>query len=561
MKALILAAGLGTRLLPYTRHTPKPLFTLNRRPVLDLVIEKLHRAGCRSAIINTHHHHEQIEAFIAQRHYPMPVTTRHEPEILGTGGAIQNIADFWPDEPLLVINADIVTDIDLHRIYQFHMAHSDPVTMVMHDYPRFNNVWVDATDGIAGFDPRRPLPNCRCLAFTGIHVLSRRVLEYLPPTGAAHIIDAYTRMIECGERLNAFVSQDHHWRDIGTPESYRAAVFEHMAPCAFEQAFEKTAAEEIHQEALQGDGSDRRWFRLRSGQQSLIAVDHGIRTEPHARQEVDAFVDIGRHLLDKGVPVPKIHLYDRFSGMVFLEDLGDRHLQQAVHDTPQACQALYQQVIDKWARMAIEGAEDFDVRWTCQTEYYDRELILERECRYFIEAFINGYLGLNRKFGQWAGEFQWLADQAVRHGLTGFIHRDLQSRNIMLQSDQVRFIDFQGGRIGPIQYDLAALLIDPYVALPLDLQEKLRRYALAAVSKSAQIDADLFLRGYRYCALTRNLQMLGAFGYLSRVKGKLLFESFIPQAVKMLQYHLNGQEKFLPGLSALAEEVAMNMEV
>lgn len=561
MKALILAAGLGTRLLPYTRHTPKPLFSLNGRPMLDLVMEQLLRAGCRAAIVNTHHHHQQIEAFITERRYPIPVITRHEPEILGTGGAIQNIADFWPAESLLVINADIVTDIDLRRVYQFHMAHAAPVTMVMHDYPQFNSVWVDAVDNVAGFDPNRsPGPDYRCLAFTGIHIIRRRVLDYLPPTGAAHIINAYTRMIASGETLKALVSRGHYWRDIGTPESYRTAVLDHMAPVAFAQAFGSAPGEEIHQETLKGDGSDRHWSRLRSGKATLIAVDHGIRVQKQGQQEVDAFVDIGSHLHATGVPVPRIYLHDRFSGMVFLEDLGDRHLQAAARDLPRSSQALYQQVIECWSHMAIKGAKGFDTRWTWQTAWYDRELILDRECRYFIEAFVNGYLGNALDYDEWAGEFEWLADQAVSHGVTGFIHRDLQSRNIMLHKDQIHFIDFQGGRMGPIQYDLAALLIDPYVALPRDLQEELCRYALTSIARHTPIDPDQFMLGYQYCMLTRNLQMLGAFGYLSRVKGKSYFESFIPPAVKTLQYNLAMQLTFLPGLNALVDEIAMGID-
>ena len=146
MKAMILAAGLGTRLLPHTRHTPKPLFTLNRRPMLALIIERLQRAGCTAIIINTHHLHEQIEAFADGLDLSIPVTLRHEPEILGTGGGIRNTADLWSDAPLLVINADIVSDIDFARVYRFHLDHGCPVTMVMHDYPKFNMVSVDPND-------------------------------------------------------------------------------------------------------------------------------------------------------------------------------------------------------------------------------------------------------------------------------------------------------------------------------------------------------------------------------------------------------------------------------
>ena len=117
MKALILAAGYGTGLRPYTNHTPKPLFTIAGRPMLDIIIDQLQKAGCEAVIINTHHLHHDIETFVAAQNYNIPVSTRFEPKILGTGGAIKNVTDFWDIEPFMVINADIVADVDLYDVY------------------------------------------------------------------------------------------------------------------------------------------------------------------------------------------------------------------------------------------------------------------------------------------------------------------------------------------------------------------------------------------------------------------------------------------------------------
>ena len=106
MKALILAAGFGTRLLPYTETTPKPLFTIDGQPVLDITICRLIEAGCQKIVINTHHLNDKITAFVKNRRYPIPITVRYEPEILGTGGGIKNMADIWSDQPFMVINSD-----------------------------------------------------------------------------------------------------------------------------------------------------------------------------------------------------------------------------------------------------------------------------------------------------------------------------------------------------------------------------------------------------------------------------------------------------------------------
>lgn len=558
MKAMILAAGRGTRLLPFTRHTPKPLFTLNRRPVLDMLLERLQRAGCREVIINTHHLHEQIEDAIRQQRHAIAVRTCYEPEILGTGGAIRNVAWFWTGEPLLVINADIVTDIDLNAIYRFHGRHAFPVTMVMHDHPEYNAVAVDQDDFIVDFyHSGRGDGTWRRLAFTGIHVVESRVLDFLPPSGPAHIIDAYGAMVAAGQRIKALVISQHYWRDIGTPAAYRAAAIDYMAPAAFATAFGQPPPGPIHRSRLQGDGSDRQWYRLTTGRHSLILADHGIRPCRAVRQEVDAFVDIGRHLRSKGVAVPQIGLFDTFAGLVFLEDLGERHLQDAARqlNTDQLGR-LYRRVIDRWLDMALEGAAGFDIAWTCQTTHYDRGVILERECRYFVEAFLHGYMGRSDAYPDFEEEFQRLADQVQTFGITGFMHRDLQSRNIMIKGTDIHFIDFQGGRLGPLQYDLASLLIDPYVALPPGLQNDLRTYAARAFHERTGMDMVRFQSGVEYCAIARNLQILGAFGYLSRVKGKRYFEAFIPAALKTLQRRLTASSTLhLPKLSALLTQL------
>ncbi len=559
MKALILAAGLGTRLLPYTRHTPKPLFTINQRPVLALTIARLQRAGCRAVIVNTHHLHERIEAFLSENTWSLPVTVRYEPEILGTGGAVRNTADLWADGPLLVINADVVSDIDLAQVYRYHRQAGCSVTMVMHDWPEFNTVTVDADDRVVEFAAGKPQAGLRRMAFTGIHVLDRRVLDHLPPKGPAHIIDAYTAMLKAGEPIAAMVLDHPYWRDIGTPQSYFLAAAEQMAPLAFEKALERRPSALIERFPLQGDGSDRRWYRIACGTRSLVMVDHGIRPARDGQQEVDAFIDIGTHLAARGVAVPRIWLHDRFSGLVFLEDLGETHLQEvaARQTNSELLLQSYRKVIDQWLHMAMAGRQDFSTRWTWQTPCYDRELILERECRYFVDAFLGGYLGRSETYADLASEFSPLADRTIDHGIPGFLHRDLQSRNIMVKEERIYFIDFQGGRLGPLQYDLASLLIDPYVQLPPEIQKELMAYALRKLKTIANIDADEFQRGYDCCALTRNLQMLGAFGYLTRVKGKRYFEAYIPAAVSTLQRHLNSQTTVrLPRLTAIINEIA-----
>ena len=143
MKAMILAAGLGKRLRPFTANIPKPLFPVAGRPLLDIIIRNLQHAGCEAIIINTHHLYKKIDSFLSGHTYSIPVVTRYEPLLLGTGGAIKNVADFWDDQPFMVVNSDILTDIDLGDVYDFHLKHKYTTTLVLHDYKKFNKVSIN----------------------------------------------------------------------------------------------------------------------------------------------------------------------------------------------------------------------------------------------------------------------------------------------------------------------------------------------------------------------------------------------------------------------------------
>jgi len=137
-------------------------------------------------------------------------------------------------------------------------------------------------------------------------------------------------------------------------------------------------------------------------------------------------------------------------------------------------------------------------------------------------------------------------------------HRDFQSRNIMLHNDRHYIIDFQGARRGPIQYDLASLLIDPYAQLEHVLQQRLLDYACTLAVRRLGIPARAFVRGYRYCRVTRNLQMLGAFAFLTRVKGKPDFEQYIPAAADMLAGHIRAADgDAFPRLIAIAQKIKL----
>jgi aminoglycoside/choline kinase family phosphotransferase len=331
-----------------------------------------------------------------------------------------------------------------------------------------------------------------------------------------------------------------------------------MTPEAFRRAYGTLPGRPIGSTLMAGDGSDRRWYRLEADRQCLIMADHGIRPSAGETVEVDATIDLGRHLWRAGLAVPRIHLSDRFCGLVFFQDLGDMHLQHYVQrsENPRAVAAAYERLVRLLVRLSQEGAVGFDPSWAWQTPFYDREVIFEKECRYFVSAYVQGHLGLEVKADELDGEFRYLADRISADGVIGFMHRDLQSRNVMIHEGKFSFIDYQGGRMGPIQYDLASLLIDPYVDLPDSLREHLLGQCMQELERFRPVDPVGFRRGFDYCSISRNLQMLGAFGFLTTRKNKPHFKAYIPSALRTLRCKLHRlADPGLARLKALVDDI------
>jgi len=442
--------------------------------------------------------------------------------------------------------------MDFEALYAFHRQHGGPVSLALCHDPAFNSVHVDAARHVVGFRKSSDTPDApgtRRMTFTGVQVIDTDMLAYLPRYGFADSIDAYQAMIGDGHSIRAYIPGHLRWADLGTPERYQA-----MARAVMSETLWGSAV--IDWQKLPGDGSDRQWYRAADRRQTVIVADHGIKPTA-AFCEAEAFVAIGRHLHRKGVPVPEIFQADTFAGLVFMEDLGSRNLQAHIKTASdrKSVEGVYRQMVDILLAMSFRGAEQFDPRWTYQTPRYDRGVVLEKECRYFSEAFLDGFLGAREPAKNLKEEYCRLADRIEAIRPLGFMHRDFQSRNIMVREGCFYLIDFQGGRLGPPHYDLASLLIDPYVDLPPALRERLLDYFAACLSTPTGIPVAEIRHAYRYCALSRNLQILGAYGFLTRQKGKPFFAQYIPAAVRSLQENLSrfGRDEF-PNLARIANE-------
>jgi len=289
---------------------------------------------------------------------------------------------------------------------------------------------------------------------------------------------------------------------------------------------------------LAGDGSQRAFYRLRYKDNLCVIAIVPSEKQQQGMAEALSSWNICRHLFGKGIPVPEYFAFDRKSGLILAEDLGDMRLYEYIRGARQSAEditAIYTLIIKVLVRMQVRGHEGFQTSWCWQTPYYDRQLMLERESGYFLQSLCIDYFGLAPEYNSLCPEFENIADRAATAPSVFFLHRDFQSRNIMLKDGKIRIIDFQGGRQGPLGYDLASLVLDPYAGLPHSLQERLVEEYIRVLNTYIPYDADRFRREFTYLSLQRNLQILGAFAFLSKQRGKEFFRPFIKPALLSLQ--------------------------
>ncbi|MBU0486043.1 MAG: phosphotransferase [Proteobacteria bacterium] len=293
---------------------------------------------------------------------------------------------------------------------------------------------------------------------------------------------------------------------------------------------------------LAGDGSDRQFYRATSDYSGSCLVIFPSLTHSRGVAEAVAAYRIGSHLRAAGVPVPEILAFDPVSSAIVFEDLGDCHLHDRVQKlTVQSPEVmpLYKEAIEILVHMQVAGRSGFDAGVCWDTPRYDYELMLARESGYFKQAFCQDLLGIDSFDPGLDREFEQLAARAADLPAKYFLHRDFQSRNLMIHQGKIRVIDFQGARLGPLGYDLASLLIDPYVRLSRDQQDELLSFYGLLIESQVDMEQKNFLAGYYLLALQRNLQILGAFAYLSARKGKVFFGDFIRPALGALVVNLN----------------------
>ena len=630
-KAMVLCAGFGTRLLPLTTTTPKPLMPLWGVPNLTHILRTLHTWGVRDVLLNLHHVPEPIWQYARSEPVPgIKINVSYEPEILGTGGALQKAAWFFDDDPTWIVNADILMELDPRPIIRTMANPKTIATLWLDD--RWGPRTVECKRGnVATFRSAHPGRD-RCYTFCGLHLVRASLLKHIPLQGFHSIIDAYDAAMSAGQNIHAHIDPQSQWCDLGTPEgllqghqhvwasrrktatqttripaeqasrqrTFRkqgarltgfVAIGEHgqvgrdaqlhnailmdnvrighhakihdaivshdVAPhasltrlytgidaqpseavAASMKALGWTPKHPITAEHLAPRSSSRTFTRLRCRNASAMLVSY----DP-ARIENTRYVGHAQFLARKGVRVPAVLLDHPQSSFTLFEDLGTRNvfdLGQAL--PPKARWEAYAPIVTAvadWHDCLNEKAVSrltLEPRFDAKLYTWEHDLF----CDHFLNHRLQQPATRIRKI---RSELQRISSAMLAHP-TRLVHRDLQSTNIYQlgtrKKPNVAFIDFQGMRLGSPYYDLASLLADPYVSMPLTQQ---RQYVLNYAQHVSFAGSDP-LAAFWIATVQRLIQAIGAFARNARAPETARFADHIPSALRMLDRALRQLDNF-----------------
>jgi NDP-sugar pyrophosphorylase family protein len=237
VKAMVLAAGLGTRLRPLTDERPKALVEVAGRTLLELTLARLRAAGICEVIVNTHHFADMLAEYLhAHQNFGMDIEISYEEVLLDTGGGLKRAAPFFldSDEPFLVHNVDVLSTIDFDQMLLFHREHKGLATLAVQDRPTSRYLLFDENSHLCGrragltgeSEFVRPVVGLRAMAFSGIHILSPRVFSLMNEEGIFSMIPMYLRLAGQMEPILGFPADQYFWRDMGRPEHIAEAADE-----------------------------------------------------------------------------------------------------------------------------------------------------------------------------------------------------------------------------------------------------------------------------------------------------------------------------------------------
>lgn len=304
----------------------------------------------------------------------------------------------------------------------------------------------------------------------------------------------------------------------------------------FEQHFQ-TAAERVQQVQGELGGSGRKIIRLSTKGRSAIGILYGV------REENVAFLEFSRHFRKHGLPVPEIYGEDLDQGAYLEEDLGDISLFDLLRKNRKGdviaapVVAAYRKVIATLPRFQVEAARDLNYKVCYPRGSFDRQSI-SWDLNYFKYYFLR-LAGIPFSEQSLEDDFNRLTKFLLSAGRDYFLYRDFQSRNVMLRDGQAYFLDYQGGRKGALQYDVASLLYDAKADLPPEIRQQLLDHYLETLRGYVDLKREVFMTHYYAYVYIRIMQALGAYGFRGFYERKVHFLQSVPYALKNIRWLLH----------------------
>ena len=531
-KAVVLAAGHGTRLRPFTCATPKPLMPVWGETMLARIVALLRERGVDDIVVNAHHLHEQVRAWTDEYRKSaqaagdkVRIKLSYEPEILGNGGVLNPLREWIGDEPFYLVSSDIVMENvpDLQKPFEqlktsgclgvALVTEAGPRTIEVEPESKFVTCWKSPDPGVEG-----------TFTYCGFAILKPEILKYVKPDGFSSIVTAYEKaMMEGGKFIKAVRADDLLWEDAGTIQRY-IDLNRDGDDNGFADIPQLQAVGAANPKFLGARGSERVFFGCDQG--IAVLYDDG------NRDENGKYPGHARWLKAKGIPVPEI-LADVPEKKVMLMSNAGTERKMSLDD--------YVKVVETLVKFNALGTLP-DVPANLLPPFDDETWEWERN------LFAKYCLGAN---------FQMEMPETVRKELEGvaeilekepkaLVHRDFQSTNVLWKNGELSFIDFQGMRLGPAAYDLASLVYDPYVTFT----EGERKALVALYAKQA--NRPELVKIVPYAAVQRLSQCLGAYGRLASV-GQPQFGKHVVPALRNLL--AAADEANLDAVGALAEDL------
>jgi aminoglycoside/choline kinase family phosphotransferase len=288
---------------------------------------------------------------------------------------------------------------------------------------------------------------------------------------------------------------------------------------------------------LPASGSPREYYRITGTKNSAIGAIN------HDKEENEAFIEFSRHFHAKGLAVPEIYLVDLDHNAYLQQDLGDLTLFDylfQVRDNgnfPEELTRIYKEVLTALQKFQISGAESLDYSFCYPRSSFDHQSMLW-DLSYFKYYFLK-LAGIPFNEQKLENDYNTLITYLLAQDTNYFLYRDFQSRNVMLLNGKPYFIDYQGGRKGALQYDVASLLYDSKADIPPVVREELLEHYIEGLANYPSVDAERFRESYYAYVLIRIMQAMGAYGFRGFYEKKTHFLQSIPYALNDLKWILN----------------------